>query len=85
MLPGGQVSAAPLETLPEVTAPGTVTWLVDLEAGASFPPCFSSDASPGFNPSMAALRRCAQELKQHAVLTDLASKRRPGHHLLSSR
>ncbi|GJN89465.1 hypothetical protein Rhopal_002451-T1 [Rhodotorula paludigena] len=33
VLPGGQVSAAPLETLPEVTAPGTVTWLVDLEAG----------------------------------------------------
>ncbi|BGP39415.1 hypothetical protein JCM10449v2_003357 [Rhodotorula kratochvilovae] len=33
VLPGGQVAAAPLETLPPVTAPGTVTWLVDLPAG----------------------------------------------------
>ncbi|BGP47513.1 hypothetical protein JCM10450v2_003368 [Rhodotorula kratochvilovae] len=32
VLPGGQVAAAPLETLPPVTAPGTVTWLVDLPA-----------------------------------------------------
>ncbi|GAA6057837.1 hypothetical protein JCM3770_000604 [Rhodotorula araucariae] len=33
VLPGGQVGAAPLETLPPVTAPGTVTWIVDLAEG----------------------------------------------------
>ncbi|GAA5889853.1 hypothetical protein JCM5296_002364 [Sporobolomyces johnsonii] len=33
ILPGGQTGAAPLETLPTVEDPGTVTWLVNLPAG----------------------------------------------------
>ncbi|GAA5880375.1 hypothetical protein JCM1840_006195 [Sporobolomyces johnsonii] len=33
ILPGGQTGAAPLETLPTVEDPGSVTWLVDLPAG----------------------------------------------------
>ncbi|GAA5967540.1 hypothetical protein JCM21900_001194 [Sporobolomyces salmonicolor] len=33
VLPGAQIGATPLETLPTVEEPGSVTWLVDLPAG----------------------------------------------------
>ncbi|GAA5926034.1 hypothetical protein JCM3775_005182 [Rhodotorula graminis] len=33
ILPGAQLSGNPLEVLPPVTAPGTVTWLVDIAEG----------------------------------------------------
>ncbi|GAA5933835.1 hypothetical protein JCM1841_001312 [Sporobolomyces salmonicolor] len=33
VLPGAQIGATPLETLPTVEDPGSVTWLVDLPAG----------------------------------------------------
>ncbi|GAA5969826.1 hypothetical protein JCM21900_001009 [Sporobolomyces salmonicolor] len=33
VLPGGQTGGVPLETLPTVNAPGSVTWLVDIPSG----------------------------------------------------